>query len=520
MNSSHEVSGPRCRTIAFAIHEQPADYFWSTSRIVLFLISFSLVIWWVSPGHSAVTLAHSVLISSASYPVETATPTEPSMGCECRYAAHIIFDCTGGWMSDRQGMMKLAFIPGSLKHDLCEPIVCDESFFDCVLECRLLDDQQDESCRGLVQSLVSQVTHCVEKKSGGIFCWKRDEKDPAGVFIESSEPFYCCLCTWEAGVPCDATHGLPIGNCPIYNLCDAIPGNETSDWGEFKSGIGIECFPAVCPDVFPTWTPASTSTPIPTSTTTSAPTFTFTSIPTSTKTLAPSHTPTSTQTKLPSPTQTPLPSATPTPTQQDCVCEYAVRITFDCAGEIMAGTDNLRLSFIPGIRQVDNCDPVNCEDSWVQCYLSCMPPRIRSADWCSVITLSLAEQLAACLEKQAGVLLCWKLDEKDPRSVIIQASEPFYCCLCTDEAGVPCAENIGIPLDKCPVYNLCDGTVGNETNSWEEFHSGIGIECAPLLCPDVILAEPTPTPTRRFRGDPGDGSGEEPSGIHSWSLFQ
>lgn len=501
-------------------------YRWHSDLFVVLLVLLASGLWGSLPGFCSSSLPNSILIASASFPLETPTPTEPPQGCECRYAMHLIFDCTGEWMNDQQGMMKLAFIPGSLKHEMCEPIPCDEAFFDCVLECRLLDGQQDESCRGIGQSLIEQVTHCVEKKSGGNFCWKRDQKTPMGVFIESSEPFYCCLCTWEAGVPCDATFGLPIGNCPIYNLCDGIPGNETSNWNEFLGGIGIECFHAVCPDPMPT----EIATETPTEEMTETPIETLSATPTATSTQNPTPTPTWTWTTKPSPsatsttqptmTGTSTPTLTPTqsPTLQPCVCEYAVRITFDCTGEVVGGTDSLRLSFIPGILDLNECNVVNCQDSWVECFLSCMPIRKRSADPCFVITTSLVEQLVSCLEKKAGIFLCWKLDEKDPHSIIIQSSEPFYCCLCSNEAGIPCSGNQGLPLDLCPVFNLCDGIEGNETRDWQEFRSGIGIECAPIHCSDPLTADPTPTQIPR--DNPGDGNVEIPSGINGWKLFR
>ncbi len=189
----------------------------------------------------------------------------------------------------------------------------------------------------------------------------------------------------------------------------------------------------------------------------------------------------------PAATETPIPSG-------ECVCNYAVHVIFDCAGDFTIGETFIRLSIIQGEYPFTGCEPVVCENPIAHCTLSLSPSRAKSANICEVIPGLLVSQLMECLGGYDHSIICVKPDEKNPGGVFIEASEPFQICLCADEMGLPCEESMGVLVGNCPVYNLLDGIEGNEVHDWREFQSGIGIEVTPAICPDVSPTE-TPIPT-------------------------
>ncbi len=221
------------------------------------------------------------------------------------------------------------------------------------------------------------------------------------------------------------------------------------------------------------------------------------------------------QTKsAPDPTATETPSSSP-----ECDCHYAVHIIFDCAGQFSLGEGSLGLSIIAGESPGTGCEPVVCEDALARCTLSMASNTTKSAELCQVIPGILVAQLTECLGSSEQSRLCVKPDTKYEGGVFIEASEPFYLCLCSDEMGVSCNESMGVVLGTCPVYNLLDGIGGNEVHDWREFQSGVGIEVNAAVCPEVFPTDtptntpvPTSTPTNTERTPPDPTLTPTPAG--------
>ncbi len=85
---------------------------------------------------------------------------------------------------------------------------------------------------------------------------------------------------------------------------------------------------------------------------------------------------------------------------------------------------------------------------------------------------------------------------QEGQGVLIRSEIPFQCCLCSEETGNLCEQNQGHPLSVCPIYNLCDGIPGNETNDPEAFDGGIGLKLIDGPCWEGSTATPTPTNTQ------------------------
>ena len=419
----------------------------------LLVILFGLGLPWIS--------IQAAQPKSAPDPTATQTPTEPGE-CDCHYAVHILFECTGNFPIE-EGFLKLSFLLGEYQEAECEPFLLGKALAECTLSLVPPQEKSANPCQVIPSILVSQLTDCLATNARGIFCVKPDEKDPRGLFIESSEPFHIGLCALEAGFPCDGTTGLLIDHCPVYNLLDGIDGNEAHLWEEFHSGIGIEVFPAVCPDLTPT------ETPIPTMTWTREPppTSTFTPVPTGT----------------PTNTLIATPILTPTPTEESpCVCDYAAHLIFSCTGQFPVDEGSIQLRFGFGAYEENDCEPAVCGDSVSQCTLSLVVRRTKSGSLCEVIPELLVSQLENCLNEQGKRIFCVLRDDKYPGGIFILSSEPFHICLCSAEMDLPCDGPLGHVLSGCPIYNLLDGIGGNETQDPSLFHAGIGIEFEPVTC--------------------------------------
>jgi hypothetical protein len=434
---------------------------------------------------------------SAPDPTATQTPLEPRE-CDCHYAVHILFECTGEFPM-AESYFKLSFLPGEYEEVGCDSFVLGKALAECTLSMVPYRGKSANPCDVIPSILISQLTECLGANGQGILCVKPDEKDPHGLFIESSEPFHVGLCTWEAGIPCDGTMGLLIGDCPVYNLADGIVGNEVHVWEEFHTGIGIEVYPAVCPDVTPTETPTVTWTKVP------PPPPTVTSTPTPTNTLVFTATPTPTNTFSQAPTETPTPTR-----ESNCVCEYAAHLIFTCTGEFPIDESFIRLSFGFGAYEGDECEPVACEKNIVECTLAAVTKQTKSANPCEVIPELLVSQLEACLKEQSGGLLCVIRDDKYPGALFIESSDPFHVCLCSAEMGLPCDGSLGLLLAGCPIYNLLDGIEANETHDPIQFHSGIGIEFEPVTCSEVEEAAALGL----------NGQEDKTSSVENWSRNQ
>jgi hypothetical protein len=75
-------------------------------------------------------------------------------------------------------------------------------------------------------------------------------------------------------------------------------------------------------------------------------------------------------------------------------------------------------------------------------------------------------------------------------------------CLCSEETGSLCEQNQGHPLSVCPIYNLCDGNPGNETDNPDNFVAGIGLILEPGPREPGSTLTPTPTPTATISHSP------------------
>lgn len=195
----------------------------------------------------------------------------------------------------------------------------------------------------------------------------------------------------------------------------------------------------------------------------------------------------------PSPTITNTPTVTPTPIN----CVQAATLTLDCTGGLglLGPVNDMRLRFHSGVSQATTCGLSSCplDSTLVNCVINCRD-WVGSTD-CVAITNSILSDIGTCIDNQSGGAMSWSIVTGPGRtpSMYIQSETLFHCCLCGSEVNAPCMEGLGYPLGFCSVYNICDGTVGNETDDPAGFVGGLGFGCEEALCPGA--SPPTATPT-------------------------
>jgi hypothetical protein len=207
----------------------------------------------------------------------------------CVQAAEINLYCSGVVPSNATNF-RLRLFPGAVASASCTAVVCSGTpIVDSLIDLQAVvdpnpNDETPFSCNTALDTLTGQIVDAITTQAGGLLSAATSGQPEGSLFVEGETPFYCCICTDEASLPCAGAMGWPIGNCGLFNLGDGTNGNET-DFAGFTGGIGIECLdqPCLTPTPSPTETEAATATHTPTETRT--PTDTRT--PTGTATVTP-----------------------------------------------------------------------------------------------------------------------------------------------------------------------------------------------------------------------------------------
>ncbi|NUN96543.1 MAG: hypothetical protein HUU16_10250, partial [Candidatus Omnitrophica bacterium] len=428
-----------------------------------------------------------------------AAPARAGVPFNCVQAATLTLSCTGGFTASATETFRFTLMGGiTLGTTDCVPVFCTNTAAPVVVECNVTCNPfapvTNPNCDDVLSAMVTQIGNCIDANLSGNFVWEPVSGAPGSILIQSQIPFYCCVC-WETTTgpsACGSGFGIPIGNCPVYNLCDGIDGNEANDIVDFVSGIGIECLDAVCP---PSATPTPTETAVPP---TETPTESATETSTDTVTETPTETPIPpTETVTETPTDTVTETATPTSTEPPFVCVQAGNLVFECAGEISPNALPVTVRIAQGVSSATQCGPTVCNETpFFECTLDLAAladpnPGDQTPFSCDDALNSIVSQVLDCISMQSGGSLVASTAGQPLGTIYIQGETPFHCCLCTNEVpGISCSTPFAWPLDFCPLYNLGDGIPGNEETDFSGFTNGIGVSCVDALCP-----EPTATPT-------------------------
>ncbi len=476
----------------------------------------------------------------------TFTPTEKPF--ECFQAMNLTLVCAGP-TSLNALPFNIRLVPEFIDNT-CGPVACSSTPYATVVvdPASVAGTNEtpfscDEAKAALVDSIVTQLNAQGFVASPGA--------DDGVVYIQGESTFSACLCTSEAGLPCDGPDGWAIGVCGLANLGDGVNGNESpfteSDFNNVVSGLGVIAALAPCEEVTPTPTFTSSATPSPTATASDSPTFTFTatltetSSPTATNTFTPTETPfidtpTPTNTETPftfTPTLTATASftatststptdtatftftptdtatftltptgtaeATPTDTETPFTCADAANISLLCQGEVTANSQPFSIRLVPEFTNT-TCGPVDCGSS---------PYAVVVVDLASVADEDPLDQTPFSCDEALDKLANSIIDQLNNQgfvasagdevgTVYVQGETAFSCCVCSNEAGLPCTGLQGWPIGTCGLANLGDGS-GNETgftlDDLSPFVSGMAVICAPAQCPEEPTWTPTPTVT-------------------------
>jgi hypothetical protein len=189
-------------------------------------------------------------------PTPTETPTVPPFNCV--QAGNIGVYCSGQ-LANTGGTVILRLIGGQVPSASCGVILCEgPELVSCTIDCA---DETPFDCETIISDIASTLEACINSQAGGQMIATTVDQPLGRLFVQSETPFYCCLCAPDDQIGCGAAPtGWPIGNCPIFNLCDGVAGNEETDFNSFTRGLGFECVEAECPA--PTATPTPTDTEV------------------------------------------------------------------------------------------------------------------------------------------------------------------------------------------------------------------------------------------------------------------
>ncbi len=241
-------------------------------------------------------------------PTPTATPVGPPTPTPtpiaCVQAATLTISCSGtiGGFGTPSNP-RLRFHSGPVPTTSCVPISSPTQtlLVDCEIDCTFYatSTTAPSDCASIIELLALDIGACIDSQSGGLMQWQY--VTGVGLVVTSESDFHCLLCGDEFGLPCSLNIGHPIGNCPLYNVCNGEDGDE--NFLSLESGLGFACEVTDCP-ITPTPTPTNTATATSTATPTQTPTgtlptATFTPTPTGTSTATPTATETATATQGP-----------------------------------------------------------------------------------------------------------------------------------------------------------------------------------------------------------------------------
>ncbi|MBE7487606.1 hypothetical protein HS121_05025 [bacterium] len=439
-------------------------------------------------------------------PGPSPTPT-PTMGTAIKGATLTIScNCNIGQFGGPEPV-RIRIVGGVLPGFEAPLVSCEipETLVDLLIDTSAFVNPPTD-CVAVRTSIANQLLAAINAQAPGVINASIVPGDPGVLFMESSQPFYIGLCSTEMFLDCDDQVCHPLSLRPKYNLADGVPNNESEDILTCGLGFEVENILDVTPTPQPTATntrtPTNSRTPTetvvpPTETPTHSPTDTLVPTATYTNTELPA-----TETPTNTPTNTELPTATATATEQGpFVCSQASNITLVCAGETSQTGQPFTLKLIEGPPPVvAGCGPIDCVGN-VLATVTFDPSSVADESpfdetpfSCAEALLSLVDEAITAINSQSGGSLIAALGSQSG-GIFVQSETPFYCCLCTVEAGLPCNGPSGWPIGLCGLANLGDGINGNETpfseTDFSPATSGLGIICLPGECP----VSPTPTAT-------------------------
>lgn len=431
------------------------------------------------------------------------SPTEtPTLPAGFVFSATFQVSCSG-LVSSTSSPFEIALLPG-MPPTVCAPIPCPSTdvLNACLFDCAGLAPGRLTSCTSVLNNFSSAFIACMSLVPGVTAAVVSSDTSSIEILLQSTFEGYFCLCGNDVGVPCGTEMGLPMIGCNISGLC---------------GGLDIEVELGTAPVVTPTPTLTETlvETPTPTPTTTDIP-VSETPTETSTETqVGPSATPTetATSTDVPTITETATNADVPTPTEtatstelgltatpsqtftatatatEPFVCVQAANINLYCLGQISPSAEPLHLKLHAGVLSATTCAPAACDGPVIAD--ATLDLALLSSSTCETAFDQLSSLIISAIESQTGGSIVATTLGQPEGSIFIQSETPFYCCICTEEAGLPCNNVDGWPIGICGLFNLGDGINGNETD-FGGFTGGIGIECVDALCE---VSTPTPTPT-------------------------
>lgn len=239
----------------------------------------------------------------------------------CVQSGTLDFLCAGTFAnSSSTDELRIKIVSGEVDPTACAPQSFDPSMVivDFAIDCSQFVGHSSPSCPDLLGDLTTDLGLTITAQSEGQIEWRSSA--PGQVELFGQVPFALLVQSTETGA--STSEAFLIADCPLFNLCDGISGNETG--GIHENGLGIlfqafTCAPTPTPTLSftPSPTPPPTHTPTEPPTATETPTATFT--PTETPTFTATHTPTDTPTSTPTPTITPTPTPTNAPPSQPVV---------------------------------------------------------------------------------------------------------------------------------------------------------------------------------------------------------
>lgn len=381
---------------------------------------------------------------------EAPSPTEPPIIRDCTHTVRIILSCTDE-KSLKPCLLTFKLTPGEQKPSGCEPVLCDEAIVECTLDSGLyLGGKSAILCEGLMDYLLDHLCACLSEQGQGFARCRADEEFPFSLIIESREPFGCCLSSPEI---VEEGYGILLGDCPLYNICDGLVGNETREVDGHESGLGIRCEPIPCEEIPPTATPTGTST--------ETRTETFTETPTATETVTETASPTATESASATPSETHTESPSPTPTdtlEPKIIC--STTLTFTCPSDFPLEPGIFHLRLHEGELPIEVCEPILCatEKAVVDCELRCPDLSEEEKPTCLMYLERLVAPLLECLSAVDSVE-ARLVTLNDAVAVIhVDATFPCHWCLCGGDFDFPCENGLGLPIDVCVAHGPC-GTI-------------------------------------------------------------
>lgn len=142
---------------------------------------------------------------------------------------------------------------------------------------------------------------------------------------------------------------------------------------------------------------------------------------------------------------------------------------------------------------------VGCEviNTLVDCEIDCNETPFNETGFgCDDIIAEIASQIDACINDQAPGIFTFEAitGVANAYQLANNTTTPTYLGICSPEISLSCDDQICHPLNFLPIFNLCDGLRGNETE-FDDIDQGVGFEVIPPPIPTPTSMAPTPTGT-------------------------